>query len=218
MAVKAVFKNETGSIIVDNTYKNLQHIGKKTQVAGNSKRTGIGNPPWFYGIHSPEGVIYSPAYNPWWVQANNAESTRHGFYLSRDCEWHYFGTKQFVKANPGLNLYNDDGTLFFSSNFKPLRVIDFIDGTFAKAEDIINGKVISDKNYGSRKLAVIVGHVPYRYYATGTLYLIAPKITTTLAGRVKIEMAQAGTASSGSYRGNLYTLRYNFLVVDVTDY
>lgn len=218
MATKAVFKTKDGHIQIDRTYRNLQYVGKLQMAAGNSLRVGLGPPPWFWGVHSPGGVISAPAYNPYWTDAKKANINNFGWYLSAACEFNFFDTVPFVKARPGLNLYNDDGSLFFSSDCKPMRVVGFVQGAFASAEQITAGVVLHSKQYPAGKYTVIVGQMPYRYMATSGLRCYVPKITTTLGGYVSIEMALGGSTASGSYRGNMYTLQYNFLIVDITGY
>lgn len=214
---KAVFKNKDGYITVDRTYKNYQLIGKTTQAAtGGGRILGIGSEPWFWAVHSPEGVIYAPAYNPYNVNSS-PDSAKNMWYLSRQCTFYHFGEKAFTKARPGLNLYDDSGNLFFSSNCQPMRVVDFVSGKFSKVDDIVDGKQIYQKTFKSGTYAVAIGQFPYRYWGTSRLYCFSPKITTT-STTVTIAMAKCGDTSSGSYRGNYYNLRYNFLVLDVSNY
>ena len=213
---KAIFTNTSGSVMVDRTYNNLQFISKNSVNAGYQYLKGVTAKPWLWGYHSPSGTIVCSAYNPEKTRIDPYDQ----WYLSGQATLFHFGTKEYVKATEGINIYDDNQKLVFSSNIQPMRVVDFIQGKF-DVNEIVNGKVIYDKLFKPNRIyAVILGQYSYRYYAgSSTLYCFAPKITTTVStGRVKIEFAIAGTASAGSYRGNMYTNDYNFLVVDVTNY
>lgn len=130
-------------------------------------------------------------------------------------ERHEFCDQDFVRADPGINIYSESsGELVFSSNIKPMRVVDAISGV----ANMSNGQVLLEKTYNtSRKYAVVMGSIPVRLWAGRNIETLCPRIQTS-NGYVKISLELMTYSTAGSYRGTLQTPRYNFLVVDVTGY
>lgn len=205
MATKIVFRNNSGAITVDGTYKNLQYHSKSTITAGVAQELPLAAPmPNLWALASTEGIQMCPVY--YGVDTWSIVGTGERFE---------FCDKAFVRAAPGINIYNEtSGELVFSSNIKPMRVVDAISGV----ANMSNGVVLLEKTYNTaRKYAVVMGSVPVRLWAGSNIETLCPRIQTS-NGYVKISLEKMTQSTAGRYRGTVQSPTYNFLVVDITGY
>ena len=211
MATKIVFRNSSGAITVDGTYKNLQYHSKSTITQGGAQKLPLVAPmPNMWALSSTGGIQMCPSYG-----SASATDRIDIWSVVGTGERYEFCDKDFVRANPGINIYNEiSGELVFSSNIKPMRVVDAVSGV----ANMNAGEVLLEKTYNtSRKYAVVMGSIPVRLWAGSNIETYCPKIQTS-NGYVKISIEKMTQANAGSYRGTLKTPTYNFLVVDVTGY
>ena len=214
MATKIVFRNNSGAITVDGTYKNLQYHSKTNINGGELQLLPLNAPmPNLWALHSPNGMMMCPALVP----GAGAKTTEHinRWSVSGSGERYEFCRKDFIKASPGINIYNEySGELMFSSNIKPMRVVDAISGV----ANMSGGSVLLERTYNnSRKYAVVMGSVPVRLVAGSNVETYCPRIQTS-GGYVKISIELMTYANAGRYRFNFIAPNFNFLVVDVTGY
>lgn len=209
MATKIVFRNNSGAITVDGSYKNLQYHSKSNIYGGVRQTLPLNSPmPNLWALHSPNGIMMCPAYT-----AGN--TTANEWSISGGGERYEFCRKDFIEASPGINIYNEySGELMFSSNIKPMRVVDAISGL----ANMNGGTILLEKTYNnSKKYAVVMGSIPTRLVAGSNIETYCPRIRT-INGYVKISIEKMTQANAGAYRGDIQTRNYNFLVVDITGY
>lgn len=212
MTAKIVFRNNSGAITVDGTYKNLQYHSKSTITAGAAQKLPLASPmPNLWALASTDGIQMCPSYG----DPYNYNGSVDVWSVVGTGERFEFCDKAFVRAVPGINIYNEtSGELVFSSNIKPMRVVDAISGV----ANMSNGVVLLEKTYNTaRKYAVVMGSVPVRLWAGRNIETLCPRIQTS-NGYVKISLELMTQSTAGGYRGTLQTPTYNFLVVDVTGY
>lgn len=212
MTAKIVFRNSSGAITVDGTYKNLQYHSKSTIAAGAAQKLPLAAPmPNLWALASTGGIQMCPSYGNPYAFAGTIDV----WSVVGTGERFEFCDKAFVRAVPGINIYNEtSGELVFSSNIKPMRVVDAISGV----ANMSNGVVLLEKTYNTaRKYAVVMGSIPVRLWAGKNIETLCPRIQTS-NGYVKISLELMTQSTAGRYRGTLQTPRYNFLVVDVTGY
>lgn len=212
MAIKIVFRNNSGAITVDGTYKNLQYYSKSTIAQGAAQKLSLAAPmPNLWALASTDGIQMCPSYNNPQVSYDRIDI----WSVVGTGERYEFCDKDFVKANPGINIYHEtSGELVFSSNIKPMRVVDAISGV----ANMSAGEILLEKTYNtSRNYAVVMGSIPVRLWAGSNIETYCPRIQTS-NGYVKISIEKMTQSAAGSYRGTLQTPRYNFLVVDITGY
>lgn len=212
MATKIVFRNTSGAITVDGTYKNLQFHSKTSVTDGVSQKLPLASfMPNLWALASTNGIQMCPAYGNPYVSNDSVDV----WSIVGTGERYEFCDKDFIRASPGINIYNElSGELVFSSNIKPMRVVDAISGVAA----MTTGEVLLEKTYNtSRKYAVVMGSIPVKLWAGSNIETYCPKIQTS-NGYVKISIEKMTQSTAGRYRGTLQTPRYNFLVVDVTGY
>ena len=212
MATKIVFRNNSGAITVDGTYKNLQYHSKSTIAQGAVQKLPLAAPmPNLWALASTDGIQMCPSYNNPQVSYDRVDV----WSVVGTGERFEFCDKAFVRAAPGINIYNEtSGELVFSSNIKPMRVVDAISGV----ANMTNGVVLLEKTYNTaRKYAVVMGSIPVRMWAGSNIETLCPRIQTS-NGYVKISLEKMTQSTAGGYRGTLQSPPYNFLVVDVTGY
>ena len=212
MATKIVFRNNSGAITVDGTYKNLQYHSKSTITAGAAQKLPLAAPmPNLWALASTGGIQMCPSYNNPLVSDDRVDI----WSVVGTGERFEFCGKAFVRAVPGINIYHEtSGELVFSSNIKPMRVVDAISGV----ANMSNGAVLLEKTYNTaRKYAVVMGSIPVRMWAGSNIETLCPRIQTS-NGYVKISLELMTQSTAGRYRGTVQSPTYNFLVVDVTGY
>ena len=220
MAFKATFRNTIGAITVDGTYRNLQYFSKRVLSEGAVQTLPLSAPmPNLWALHSPSGIMMCPAY----VAGAGQNSPSDVWSIVGSGERYEFCDKDIIRATHGINIYSETtGKLVFSSNIKPMRVVDMIAGV---APNLDEGFVLLDKYYdinnplnSPKKYAVVMGSIPMRFSAGSNINTYCPKIITELNSHVKISMELMTYRDAGRYRGTVQTLNYSFLVVDVTGY
>ena len=212
MATKIVFRNNSGAITIDGTYKNLQYHSKSTITAGAVQKLPlVSTMPNMWALASTGGIQMCPSYNNPQVSYDRVDV----WSVVGTGERFEFCDKDFVRADPGINIYHEtSGVLVFSSNIKPMRVVDAISGV----ANMSNGVVLLEKTYNTvRNYAVVMGSIPVRMWAGSNIETLCPRIQTS-NGHVKISLEKMTQSTAGSYRGTLQSPTYNFLVVDVTGY
>lgn len=116
----------------------------------------------------------------------------------------------------GLEIFNDEGVLQFSSNQRPFRVLDVVKlDNIWQTDSIVNGRrVFWSKNYGDKEVAAFMITLP--------LWAESPNMMTIgLSKRSGITYFEAGIDNVDKSYADRWTANYNTLhalVIDVTNY
>lgn len=113
----------------------------------------------------------------------------------------------------GLEVYDKNGVIQYSSNQKPLRVLDFIDMEDVRSHGDTSGGVRRywSKSYGGRDIAVITSRKPV--WRSGNR-----SITTGIVKRGNTYSIEALTESLWAAGGVVESWNYQGIVVDATNY
>lgn len=124
-------------------------------------------------------------------------------------------TQPITSSSFGLEVYNERGEIQFSSNQKPLRILDFIDIADIRQHGDTLGSIRRywNKSYPGKKIATIVSRYPI-WYNNG-YYITAAMFKRGSAYSVEAYAEQiAGLGGSGL----IEAWNYQALVVDATNY
>lgn len=136
-----------------------------------------------------------------------------------DGKLHVFEFGHISQSNFGLEVYDANGKLTFSSNLRSCNVIDFID-----VPDYTNmsasGSVLFSKSYTALRIAIIPTRIPFfalsspdfGYFHLGTLSFIKR------GDRLEIERVVSEYNGLSSFVGFIYPTRLSFAVIDVTNF
>lgn len=197
--------NNSGTIQIDSTYRNLTYIRTRNIAAGKQIVTYPTDAPRMIAMYSTTGIMFLPAYEADTYFANGSGQ----FYDFEDAE--------IIPTHAGLNVYRGDGSICYSSDTKPLRVLHYQSGSLSGIGDQI---VYSGVIAAGRKVAVIMGQQPMVMMGAGkTIVIKGLKVVTNESGFVEISFTffrqLASAVSTTGYRGDL---NYDFIIVDITGF
>lgn len=124
-------------------------------------------------------------------------------------------TQPITGSGFGLEVYNERGEIQFSSNQKPLRILDFIDiADIRQHGDTLGGiRRYWNKSYPGKKIATIVSRYPIwyeeGYYMTAAMFKRGNTYSVEPYAEQRAGMSGDGLVNAWNYQA---------LVVDATNY
>ena len=201
--------NDTSNIQIDSTYRNMS-LASKT--VGNTFLHSIDN---ISAFKAPDNIPFS-------IRCYSENSIDCFYETSVDVNAFNYGWSAIPNASGvGLEVYSPSGVLTYSSETRPLRVLDFVTLNIAN----ISGAVVFRKNYPGKSIAIIPSQIPYNWErhdqnlrGYSTIFTISGSMLSVTYGIAKEWYAYAGSLTGSAARNDVFQPYANFLVVDVSGY
>lgn len=202
-----VIYNEQSRVQIDSKYKNMC-LHSKSQ--GTLFRHGL------------EGIHAFNLENSSFDIRCFANASNECYYSTQVAVTDYYFNWDVPAATLGLEVYNSENERVFSSNSKPLKVLDFVS---LDVNSLNLGSVCHSKNYNASKIAIVPSQIPYNFRRIrhnilldsfsflingGHLEVSYKQVMSLYANKGSITISAAGSASFQPYG--------NFLVIDVSHY
>lgn len=201
-------EGESSHVQIDSTYKNMCLASKST---GNLFLHNLSN------IYAFRPITAGEAFS---IRCYSNDSINCYYETSIKVESFNFGWN-VPSPSEGLEIFNELGELVFSSNSKPLKVLDFVSMNISG----VSGSEIFTKNYAGKSVAIIPSQIPYNWERNNqnlrgysTIFTINGSNISVRYGIAKEWYAYAGSLTGSASRNDVFQPYVNFLVVDVTNY
>lgn len=215
--------NDTGSVQIDSSYRNVSHIGiiRVTDLGSTGwAEVPIDNDKWY--VLEPQ--MFSNTTRSAFLESY---TTTNGFQRTVKVNYpviiHVFGFVNVPAPDPyGIQIFDSQGALCFDSSFRPLKILDHISGQITVAQVDSNDTVtLLSKNYGKRIGFCISRQIQVTGYTSSNFYNKCLFFCGRNNGVAIVEFKTAYTswpygdtsASSTTLTGSSI-LRYEFSVVD----
>lgn len=203
-------ENDSSHVQIDSSYKNMCLSGKST---------GILFTHTLNTIHAFRALTQGVAFS---IRCYSNDSVNCYYELSATAQSYDFGwTIPSTQNGSGLEIFNVSGELVFSSEAKPLRVLDFVSMNISN----VSGSVIFSKTYPGKQIAIIPSQIPYNWERNNqnvrgysTIFTINGDSINVVYGIAKEWNADRGSLTGSANRNDVFQPYVNFLVVDVSNY
>lgn len=202
-----IIHNEQSQVQIDSTYKNMC-LHSMSQ--GTLFRHGLG------GIHAFN--IENSSFDIRCFANANDEC----YYSTQVAVTDYYFSWDVPAATLGLEVYNANNERVYSSNAKPLKVLDFIS---LDVNSLNLGSVCHAKKYNASKIAIVPSQIPYNFRRSGHDILLESFSFLITGGQLVVSYKQV--MSLYAYKGSITTSAANsasfqpygnFLVIDISHY
>lgn len=201
--------NDNSKLQIDSTYKNMSLTGKVNQSLFLHTLNNI------YAFRAPDGVPFS-------IRCFCDNGVDSYYEVSTDVISYNFGWATIPAANGiGVEIYNANEEIVFSSESKPLRVLDFVSMSIAD----VSGSIIFNRTYAGKDIAIIPSQIPYNWERNNqnlrgysTIFTINGSNIAVSYGIASEWYAPRGSLTGSAARNDVFQPYVNFLVVDVTNY
>lgn len=189
--------NDASTLQIDSNYRNLLLVSKQSY-SGNS-------------VILQDGVIFAFSGKGYILDGLGGDDR---LWVFGSGTVYGFSLIDAMPSNNGLEVYDENGKLCFSSSSKPMRVIDMLNAPFfSDTPPMIN------KNYAVSKTAVVAGQ-PYIAWRNGTQYNTGVYDVDNNAGFTMTPLPIIITDKNTYDKTDLskFMGEYNYLVLDVSNY
>ena len=201
--------NDNSKLQIDSAYKNMSLIGKVNQSLFLHSLNNI------HAFKAPNGIPFS-------IHCFCDNGVDCYYEVSSKVLSYEFGWASIPTANGvGIEIYNANREIVFSSESKPLRILDFVSMSIAN----VSGSVIFNKTYTGKDVAIIPSQIPYNWERNNqnlrgysTIFTINGSNITVSYGIASEWYAYKGSLTGSAARNDVFQPYVNFLVVDVTNY
>lgn len=189
--------NDASTLQIDSNYRNLLLVSKKSY-NGNS-------------VISQSGVIFAFSGKGYILDGLGGDDR---LWVFGSGTVYGFSLIDAMPSNNGLEVYDENGKLCFSSSSKPMRVIDMLNAPFFS-----DTKPVINRNYGVSKTAVVAGQ-PYIAWRNGTQYNTGVYDIDNNSGLTMTPLPIIITDKNTYDKTDLskFMGEYNYLVLDVSNY
>lgn len=202
-----IIYNDNSLIQIDSKYKNMC-MHTKTQ--GNLFRHGLG------GIHA-----FNLENTSFDIRCF-ANASNECYYSTQVDVTDYYFNWDVPAAFLGLEVYNSKNERVFSSNSKPLKVLDFVS---LDVNSLSLGSVCHSKNYNVSKIAIVPSQIPYNFRRIGQNILLDSFSFLIRGGSLEVSYkevmslyAYRGSSTASAASSSSFQPYGNFLVIDVSHY
>lgn len=189
--------NDASTLQIDSNYRNLLLVSKQSY-SGNS-------------VILQDGAIFAFSGKGYILDGLGGDDR---LWVFGSGTVYGFSLIDAMPSNNGLEVYDENGKLCFSSSSKPMRVIDMLNAPFfSDTPPVIN------KNYAVSKTAVVAGQ-PYIAWRNGTQYNTGVYDVDNNVGFTMTPLPIIITDKYTYDRTDLgkFMGEYNYLVLDVSNY
>ena len=213
MEAGLVIYNDSNTIQIDSTYRNMTYVRSRSISSGDQMINPPSSNPRMSATYSESGMMCVPMWDAGGPDNGNK------YAVVGSGQFYDFEDIPLTESRAGLNVYRPDGSLSFSSDMSPLRVLYAESGELPDFSDRIlySGVVAS-----GRKVAVILGQQPIKIVAdrSGSPTRLRSKglrVTTNSSGFVEIKFMEYYSVVA-DVSGSFGDLHYDFLIVDITGF
>lgn len=199
--------NDQNRIQIDSKYKNLCLDSKST---GKLFR------------HTLEGIHAFNLENGFFDIRCFANISNECYYATQTDVTDYYFNWNVPAASSGLEVYNSQNERVFSSNSKPLRVLDFVS---LDVNSLILGSVCYSKSYNASKIAIIPSQIPYNFRRDRHYILLDSFSFLMSGGSLEVSYKQVmhlyaykGSSTISAASSASFQPYGNFLVIDISHY
>lgn len=205
--------NTFNTVQIDSKYRNYSFVRTRNLSTGEQDIPAPSSNPIMSALYSETGIMCVPA---WSIGIFYSD---YFYAVVGSGKFYDFEDIPVVPTHCGLNVYRADGSICYSSEMPPLRVLYAERGVLPDYNDrVLYSGVIA----AGRKVAVILGQQPVVRYADRSsapyhMRAKALKVTTNAAGFVEIKFTEyfSQVADVINHIGDGH---YDFLIVDITGF
>lgn len=202
-----VIYNEQSRVQIDSKYKNMC---LHTKALGKLFRHGLG------GIHA-----FNLENRSFDIRCF-ANAFNECYYSTQVDVTDYYFNWDVPAASLGLEVYNSKNERVFSSNSKPLKVLDFVS---LDVNSLNLGSVCHSKNYNVSKIAIVPSQIPYNFRRNRHYILLDSFSFLVSGGSLEVSYrevmslyAYKGSSSISAASSSSFQPYGNFLVIDISHY